>query len=57
MMSGRASQEAYLAQQRQNARPQYMQVLISILFTLPGLRFYYKLQTKSKQTIYGIDNN
>ncbi|XP_045454352.1 mediator of RNA polymerase II transcription subunit 12-like [Melitaea cinxia] len=25
MMSGRASQEAYLAQQRQNARPQYMQ--------------------------------
>ncbi|CAH2068907.1 unnamed protein product, partial [Iphiclides podalirius] len=25
MMSGRASQEAFLAQQRQNARPQYMQ--------------------------------
>ncbi|CAH4017296.1 unnamed protein product [Pieris brassicae] len=25
MMSGRASQEAYLAQQRQNARPQYIQ--------------------------------
>ncbi|CAH0406083.1 unnamed protein product [Chilo suppressalis] len=25
MMGGRASQEAYLAQQRQNARPQYMQ--------------------------------
>ena len=47
MMTGRASQEAYLAQQRQNARPQYMQVslptILVVSAVISGCKYMYIL--------------